>query len=168
MKHLYFIRHGQSELNVLGIFAGSIDTPLTDIGRLQAKQAASEIKSLGIDLIVTSDLSRASETARIIAEEINYATSDIISEALFTEQSYGSLEGKPWTTSVDPNQYPDIETDAEVMARARSGLEYLRKLNADTILLVSHGSYSRALRAAIHGEDMKTDEPGNAKVVQFI
>ncbi len=168
MKHLYFIRHGQSELNAQGIFAGRLDTPLTDTGRLQAKNAGKDIKNLHIDLIVSSDLGRAIETAQIIAREIGYSQDDIVVNPLFVEQFYGSLEGKPWTETPNIGKYTDIESDEELVERAKEGLAYLRTLPAETVLLVSHGSYSRALRAAIEGGDIKKDEPENAKVVQFI
>lgn len=168
MKHLYFIRHGQSVLNAQGIFAGRIDTPLTEIGRLQAKVAAENIKNLNIDLIVSSDLGRTIETAQIIAREIGYNQQDILVNALFTEQYFGQLEGRPWTVSPDISTYPDIETNQQMIARAKHGLAYLQTLPAETILLVSHGSFSRALLAAIQGGDITAPEPENAKVVQFI
>ena len=168
MKQLYFIRHGQSELNLLGIVTGSIDSPLTDTGRLQAKLAAADIKNLGVDLIVTSNLSRARETAKIIAIVFGYNASDVISDELFTVQACGSFEGMVCATPPCLVDCPGAETDDQLMLRARKGLDYLKTLQADTILLVSHGAYSRALRATVHSEAITAEEPDNAKVVQFI
>src|SRR5690606_2527197 len=70
MKKLYFIRHGLSVMNRQGVFSGSIDTPLTDEGRKQAKRAGKLARDFGIDYIVSSPLARALETAQIIAGEI--------------------------------------------------------------------------------------------------
>src|SRR5581483_5723923 len=74
MKKLYFIRHGESVSNVERWHAGRIDTPLTERGRQQAREAGKKAKAqkLHFDLIVSSPLSRALETARIIAKEIGY------------------------------------------------------------------------------------------------
>lgn len=154
-------------MNTQGVFAGRQDTPLTDRGRAQAREAANSLKSIHVSAIVCSNLSRAAETAEIIAQAINYPTNQIIVDERFTEQTYGTLEGKPWTTT-DWSTFSGIETDEELIIRARQALDYLHTLDADTVLLVSHGSFSRALQAAIHGGAMPTDEPANAKVTQFI
>jgi probable phosphoglycerate mutase len=56
MKNIYFVRHGQSIMNVSGHYAGVTDTPLTDEGRNQAKVAGKNLKSeqIPIDIIVSS------------------------------------------------------------------------------------------------------------------
>lgn len=64
------MRHGLSVLNVRGIRAGHIETPLTDEGRQQARRAGQAAKKYQIDTIVCSPLSRAHETAAIVAKEI--------------------------------------------------------------------------------------------------
>ena len=68
MKKLYFIRHGLSEGNVQEIWSGSTDTPLHTEGRAQAKAAGQKAKKLKIDLVVSSPMSRAKETAEIICD----------------------------------------------------------------------------------------------------
>lgn len=94
MKRLYFIRHGQSVLNLEETYAGQLDTPLTDYGREQAKIAGMETALIGIDIIISSPLSRAYETAQIVAREIGYPEHDIITYDLLKERSLGSLQGK--------------------------------------------------------------------------
>ena len=67
MKTIYFVRHGESEANNLGLSAGSeFDTPLTDIGRKQAQKTGQDLKDKNIQLIVSSSQGRAIETAEII------------------------------------------------------------------------------------------------------
>src|SRR5882762_6928889 len=96
MKYLYFCRHGQSQLNLERIYAGQTDTPLTDLGREQAKLAGDRADGIQPDLIVSSPLVRALETAQIIAGEIGYPLGKIATNDIFKERSLGSLEGKSW------------------------------------------------------------------------
>lgn len=168
MKHLYFVRHGESELNVQRIFAGQTDTPLTERGREQAKVAGKRATSMRFDLVVSSPLSRALETAQIIAQEIHYPLEKIVVDDVFKERSLGSLEGKSWDEyAEEADAQNGAETDAELLARAKKGLEFLQGLPADDILLVGHGSFSRSLRTAID-PSQTYDEPPNAQVIQLV
>ena len=73
MKKVLYVRHGQSETNLRGVFAGgNDDTRLTDLGREQAKNAGKELKGIKIDRIICSPLSRTYETAQIIAKELGF------------------------------------------------------------------------------------------------
>jgi uncharacterized phosphatase len=168
MQHLFFVRHGESELNLKRTYAGQTDTPLTDLGRQQAKIAGDQAKLIKIDLIICSPLSRAHDTAQIIANEIGYPTERILINPLFIERSLGSLEGHSWDeVGEDVAKFPDIETEEQLLVRARAGLEYLHKLPEANILLVGHGSYSRSLRYAIDPSQVY-DEPPNAEIVQLV
>lgn len=168
MKHLYFVRHGESELNLQRIYAGQTDTPLTDRGRSQAKIAGDQAKAIDIDLIISSPLSRALETAQIIAKEIGYPVERIATNPLFIERSLGSLEGHPWDeVGEDESLFPDIETEEQLLIRAQAGLNYLRSLSDESILLVGHGSFSRSLRAALDPTH-DYDEPPNAEIIQLV
>jgi len=170
MKHLYFVRHGLSEMNKLGFYSGRTETPLAPEGVKQAKQAGQEIKALGIDLIVSSPLERARETAILIAKEIGYPDKDILLDKRFTERMFGVLEGTPYTGARDIDHHEGVETDAEILERARKGLEYIKTLAHDNILIVAHGAIGRALRhivdPSIHFHDIERFE--NAKVVQLL
>ena len=70
MGKLYFVRHGESEWNTVGRICGATDIPLTDRGREMAKETAARIieEGIKIDKIISSPLSRAYETAKIIGE----------------------------------------------------------------------------------------------------
>ena len=65
------VRHGQSEANAKRVLQGHMDSPLSNYGRLQARELAQRMISTGnnvFDLMYSSDLSRASETAKIISQ----------------------------------------------------------------------------------------------------
>ncbi|QQS18839.1 histidine phosphatase family protein [Candidatus Saccharibacteria bacterium] len=170
MKQLYFIRHGQSELNKRKILAGHTDTPLTAKGREQAKAAGKGAHGLAIDCIVSSPLSRAHETAQILAREIGFPPDTIILNRLVIERTYGELEGTPWDTESHIDDVDGVETLAEVLARAHETLAYVRSLPYENILIASHGTFGLALLAAIRNEATFQDVDGipNAEVIRII
>ena len=92
--NLILIRHGQSEWNALNQFTGWKDPGLTAKGIEEAHNAGRIINNLKInfDLVFTSALVRAQNTAEIILEEINQSLSTIKNQAL-NERNYGDLAG---------------------------------------------------------------------------
>lgn len=171
MKHLYFCRHGLSRLNEEGRWAGGkTETPLTALGRQQAKKAGRGAKKLGIDYIICSPLSRAHDTAQLIAEEIGYAKHDIEVNSLVVERHFGELEGTLWQPDMDLDGFSDVETVDSILERARMTLRHLETLDADVILVVSHGSFGRALRHAIDPTIpfRKSEKFQNAEIVKLL
>jgi broad specificity phosphatase PhoE len=158
MKKLYFVRHGQSVMNVSGHVSGHTDTELTDEGREQAKVAGQSAKNLQIDYIISSPLKRAHETAKIIAREIGYPEASIHLNSLFMERYYGKAEGEVWRADLDVDGFADVETVDEIMGRAKQALKFLHSLEAERILVVSHGAFGRALRSVIREEDYSRDD----------
>ena len=92
--NLILIRHGQSEWNALNQFTGWRDPDLTAKGIEEAHNAGRIINNLKInfDLVFTSALIRAQNTAEIILKEINQPLSTIKNQAL-NERNYGDLAG---------------------------------------------------------------------------
>jgi probable phosphoglycerate mutase len=149
MKRLYFIRHGLSEGNKANIWSGRTETPLSVDGRAQAKNVVQKIKKLNIHLIVSSPMGRAKETAEIISEGIHYPKDKILYSDLFTERSFGDLEGTPHQESnneLDLDTIPNVETKAMILGRADMAIKYLESLPDENILVVSHGSFGRAMK----------------------
>ena len=170
MKRLYFIRHGQSVLNKQQTLAGHIDTPLTTKGRQQAKLAGQAAHELAIDCGLSSPLSRAHETARIVAEEISFPLEQITLHDLLLERTYGPLEGTPWDTETHIDDEPGVETLASVLERARKVYAHVQSLPQENILIASHGTFGLALQAVIRGEDTFQDIDGlpNAQIIRFV
>ncbi len=157
-------------MNVAGLFSGTIETPLTDTGRKQAKIAGEKAKNLGIDLIVASPLGRALETAQIIAKEAGYSLDKIQTNSLLIERHFGEMEGKAWHPDLNLDDIVDIETPDTLLARARKALDWLESLEADTILVVAHGAFGRALRHHVL-EDFPFTHPSklaNAEIVKWL
>lgn len=159
------MRHGQSTANANRIIAGRVDAPLTEKGTKQAHKAGQGIirQKLTFDLILSSPLKRALDTAHIVADEIGLSKEIIISDLLI-EQSRGNLEGK----SVD---ILEAITDSELVAqggegaqalslRARQALEWCLQQEGDQILIVSHNRIGKA----ILGEAKPFDSQDNKKL----
>lgn len=157
MKTLYFVRHGESEANAARVTAGGgLDVDLTRHGIDQAVKAGKLLKDKGAQLIVSSPQKRALHTAAIVAKEIGYNPENIVTNELFTERHLGEMTGKPHD---DVQIYFDMgatppggESTQELHDRIVAGLEWLKSLEAEKIILVSHGGPSRMLRTIYRDE----------------
>lgn len=70
MTQLVLIRHGETDWNVEGRYQGQADPALNEKGLAQARQLAAELQSVGIEVLYTSPLLRAAQTAEIVAEHL--------------------------------------------------------------------------------------------------
>ncbi|RHG33991.1 histidine phosphatase family protein [Fusobacterium varium] len=89
MGKLIIVRHGQTQMNVEGIFFGKLDPGLNEMGRVQCKKACDILKKHGYDAIYSSDLVRASETAELV----NYLKLPIKFDKRLQEIDFGIFEG---------------------------------------------------------------------------
>lgn len=172
MKHLYFCRHGLSEYNKLGRWAGQIETPLVEEGKKQAQLAGQRAKTLHIDHIVSSPYSRAVDTAKIIATEIGYPLDKIEQNSLFIERGLGVLEGEPWNPDLDIDGFADVETRDTLLQRMRFAYEFLKSIPVDNILVVSHGATGRMLNHVVNPSMPFDSQDGfhfpNGKIIQLL
>lgn len=146
---IYFVRHGESEANQKGIFAGQKeDSILTEKGRDQAKETAQEIKftNLKIKKIISSPLKRSLETAEIIAREIGFDVSKISLDNRVIEYDMGSLTGTPIhkISSLLLTSAENAENAEEFLNRAVNFIKEFSKTE-ETILVVSHAGVGRVL-----------------------
>ncbi|MGE5273955.1 MAG: histidine phosphatase family protein [Verrucomicrobiota bacterium] len=148
MTTILLARHGETDWNLEHRWQGQSDTPLNDTGRAQARALAGVLAGEPIDAVYSSDLIRAHETARLVAEPRGLAVTAIRD---LRERSFGSVEGM--TTDEIQARYPGIElpwSDGETReAMAERVLGALRRI-ADThpdahVLVVSHGGPLRAV-----------------------
>ena len=98
---IYLIRHGESQANEQGIFLGQTDMDLTDKGRQQAKKTAEYLRNVKVDVIYSSDLSRAYHTAEATAAIVGLP---IIKEKALREISCGEWDRQPF--SLLKEKYP--------------------------------------------------------------
>lgn len=163
------LRHGQTDWNIDFRLQGVTDIPLNETGIAQARDAAEVIDPNDWDLILTSPLSRAMATAKIVAEVNGFAAALI--EPLLLERSFGEAEGllhEEWRAKyADTNVVPGGESLVDLEARANLLLDTLAtKYRGQKVLAVSHGALIRKLlRIVSKGEFPRDGERlGNASM----
>jgi broad specificity phosphatase PhoE len=152
VTRMLLVRHGQSEWNAVGRWQGQADPPLSPLGRRQARQAADLIGA--VDVIVASDLERASRTAAIISEALGVGP--IVLEPRFRERSAGEWSGLT-KTEIDEawpgylaehRRPPGFEPDDQLLARTTEALEEVHREYAGAeVLVVTHGGVVYTLEA---------------------
>lgn len=170
---LYFVRHGETVWNTQKIFQGIKNSPLTELGKEQAKKLKEYLKDVPFTHFYSSPLGRALETINILTEDRENAKIEIISD--FREINMGLMEGIPrddfeaaypvefynlWNNGkdYDPSAF-EGENLESVYQRAKNGLRYLAETHGntdDTLLIVSHGVALEAIFANIKGETTET------------
>lgn len=143
----WFLRHGETDWNAEGLSQGNVDIPLNHVGVMQAKRAARTLRVVPIKTIVASPLSRAKDTADMVAEELKLPV--LVDEEL-REVNFGEQEGKPmgdWYDDWIADRYtpPGAETFAQLRARAVRAINRATALHAP-VLVVAHGALWRAFR----------------------
>ncbi|HKR82438.1 MAG TPA: histidine phosphatase family protein [Candidatus Saccharimonadales bacterium] len=159
MRQLYFVRHGESVDNAANVWSHT-DTPLTELGRAQAVAIAEAIKKseLHFDLIVTSPLARAIETAQIIASVLNYPAYNIQANPQFVERDWGELTGLAKVYGPFSAQERallnnrTVETVEALQQRAAKALALLQQVSEENVLLVGHSAFGRALWRVLHNQ----------------
>ena len=148
MTRFFLVRHGETEWNKMRIIQGVSDIPLNDTGRAQASAVGAILAKHSFDLLVSSPLSRAYETATIIARRLAMPAPVVIDDLM--ERNYGEAEG---SSGVDLDQryppgteVPGRESKEAVTKRVVRVLNDLaiRHPHAD-ILAVSHGGVIRSV-----------------------
>ena len=158
---LYVARHGQTQWNQENKVCGRTDLPLTETGLEQAKLLAERTKDLKIDVILSSPMLRARQTA-VPAASLHGL--EILVDERLTEQDYGIYEG---VSRFDEGflaykrhfafRYPGGESMMDVAHRVYSLLEEIKERYAGkNVLLVCHGGVCRVIRT--YFEDMTNDE----------
>ena len=148
MTRFFLVRHGETEWNRIHRIQGSSDIPLNDTGRAQALAVGGVLARHRFDLIVSSPLSRAMETATIIARRMGMPLPLPVQSLV--ERHYGEAEGctREELDSRFPGDapVPGREPREEVQKRVIRTLHDLaiRHPRAD-ILVVSHGGVIRSV-----------------------
>lgn len=163
---LYLVRHGETEWNAVGKFQGHSDVPLSDLGRQQAKKLALRLGSTKIDAFYSSDLSRAMETATIIAKEHHSQVSYLpdLREINFGKwegltydeisQNYGQLSTH-WRSNPVDTQIPNGEKLQDVAIRCQRAInEIINGHAGETVLVATHGGVIRVIVANVLGCDL--------------
>lgn len=189
---LYLVRHGETDWNAEGRLQGGRDIPLNDLGRAQAKEAASRFRDLAssrshlapasltaaeVDY-VCSPMGRARETMEIFRNALGFEPDSYRVEETLREITFGEWEGKTWreVRKSDPDRAsfrerdkwryvpPGGESYVMLSERIRPWLSALRR----PTIIVSHGGVARAILAltgAARPEDAATMDIWQGKIL---
>jgi broad specificity phosphatase PhoE len=159
MTTMLLARHGQSEWNAAGRWQGQADPPLSDLGRQQSHNAAPRIGS--VDLIVSSDLQRAVETAQIISGRLGVGP--VVIEPELRERDAGAWSGLTgeqidagWPGFREDGRRPEgWETDADLLVRVLASLDRIAAAyEGAEVLVITHGGVVYSLEL-LHGLDFE-------------
>jgi len=164
------LRHGESVGNAESRWQGQSDFPLTDVGRAQARALAERWQKDGtkFDFLISSPLTRARETAEIVASALNLP---LEFDPLWLERDNGEFSGltaeevrqnfqhPPFHTPYDPVG-GDGEGDWELFLRAGQALHSLLKREPARYLIVSHGGMLNQVMHAVVGSAPQANNSG--------
>ncbi len=148
---LYFVRHGESKANAARRFGGQTDSPLTARGRGQSEAVADALSKVRFDRVVSSDLSRARDTAAAIAARHGL---EVEMYPGLREIDVGEATGRAWDELRDlPDweesgfyQWRSGESLDQVLARSMAVIVRLvAEGEGRTICIVGHGGVTRIL-----------------------
>ncbi|WP_101772929.1 histidine phosphatase family protein [Peptostreptococcus faecalis] len=167
MNTFYIVRHGQTEWNTLGKTQGHGDSPLTDLGELQAENLAKALEKYPIDYIYCSDLGRAVQTAEIVSKKMN---KDFTTTNLLREMGFGIWEGRPlseieytypetfrtWRNEPEKVEIPEGEKLLDIYKRQKKLIENINEnYDGKHILLISHSVTVRVMLLDFLGSPIK-------------
>lgn len=166
---LLLVRHAETDWNLAHRYQSYSDVPLNQNGIQQAQSLAKRLSKEKIDVVYSSDLSRALETAKWIANEYEPVLA-VQCNPRWCELSFGKWEGlnneelqAQWQTEVnvwyeDPvNVFPPGgETMLQMSGRVQSALDELKNKHTDeTVLVVSHGGTIQILLCMLLGVELR-------------
>lgn len=162
MTKLGFIRHGSTAWNKERRAQGSSNIPLDQDGIRDAESLADRIKGEEWDVIYSSDLVRAMQTAEIVAR--NLQVEEVFLDSRLQEVNGGQIEGTTESERIEKwgEDWRDLDLGIEpremVIKRALSFIEEVTEKHKDqNVLVVSHGSYIRhVLRELV--KDLKMED----------
>ena len=158
---LYFIRHGETDWNIVKRLQGATDIPLNENGEAIAKETSQKLQDISFDIVFTSPLKRAYRTAELVRGDREIP---LLIDHRLREISFGDYEGlvckaecftipdpdfKFFFTKIDAYKTPpNAESVQSLLERTKDFLEELKTredLQDKTILVSTHGAAVRAL-----------------------
>jgi broad specificity phosphatase PhoE len=175
VRRIFLLRHGETDWNARGLAqGGGFDIELNESGRRQARLLARAFCGLGIDVVASSHLQRAQQTAHILHDRLERADGMMIPRAAlaeFGEMRFGDLEGTalrgPEATEESRRKYATYsarmrnckdfclpgggESTGQVVARGTVGLQRLYEEfpEAETFAIVAHGRFNKILLSSL-------------------
>jgi broad specificity phosphatase PhoE len=169
---LGLLRHGQTDWNIDLRLQGSTDIPLNETGKEQARQAALALNPEDWDLIIASPLSRARNTAEIIAQELSM---NVVIVPELIERSFGAAEGldhASWRKLYESHvPIEGLESLEDLRLRTHLLLDLIaNEYSGQRVLAVSHGAFIRKVLTIVTNGELPRDGErlSNASLNRFM
>ena len=193
--NVYFVRHGQTYLNLFHKYQGWSDAPLTEKGIADGKRAGKALAKIDFDYLFCSDMRRTVKTAELLAASHPTKIVHPEPDPAFREVFFGFFEGEDTaaasmniglcrsydelvskysvekardiTKAADP--FHLAENDAEFWQRMDKGLDRLRNLpDGSTAVVVSHGAAIRSIVSRYaKDKNLANDAPVNGSITKL-
>lgn len=154
MTTICLIRHGETDWNAAGRLQGKTDIPLNYTGVKQAEACGTFLTSSHYDVLITSPLKRARQTAEIINQLLHLP---LIVMDDFAERYFGDAEGMTYDerrTSFPDKNYPNQEETEDFLNRIMTGLQEINQSYPNQkVLLVAHGAVIKAILTHFSEDD---------------
>jgi broad specificity phosphatase PhoE len=167
---ILLLRHGQTDANATGTIQGHLPTPLNPLGRRQAQLLAGRLARLSppIDVLISSDLPRAAQTAEPIAAACGVP---LRLDPSWRERYLGSFQGKTvgdrgiWLAATGHTDTPDAEPVDDMLARTRRALTTLPTTypHAAIIAVMTHGGPCKMVQRLLAERHLPVT-PGHALI----
>jgi len=163
MRKLILLRHGRTAWNAERRFQGQANPPLDEVGRVQAYEVAAMVAAVRPDILVSSDASRAMQTAERVAAATKLP---VLADSRFRERDLGHWEGltRDEVAVRYPDEFADWAAGRDVSRRggesrdqvaARALTAFTELPQAGSMVLVTHSATAMALCTALLGLDQR-------------
>ncbi len=168
MTEFAIVRHGVTDWNKEGRMQGHRDIPLNDMGIIQAKRIAERLQLGKWEIIVSSDLQRAAQTAKYIADAVGIESR--LNDTRLRERNFGAIEGTTleerearWGTEWMQLNH-GVEEDESLLSRAIQSMEELASgYRGQKIVVVTHGGWIRQFFKGVFPHEV-LDHPLNTSL----
>lgn len=167
-------RHGETEENRDRVLMGHLPGVLSDLGKEQALRLAKRLKNEKIDLIVSSDLDRAFDTAKTVGE---FHDAPLKSSEKLRERNLGVLQGKRFEPKGETGRFPEEDFDKygesknDMIIRSAKIINEIRGASKNDVLIVAHNGINKALIGILSGMEFEDiwnmENQGNTAITIF-
>ncbi|MBR0443316.1 MAG: histidine phosphatase family protein [Clostridia bacterium] len=171
---ILLVRHGETDWNHQGRRQGRRDVPLNEQGRAQMRRCADMLASLPVDAILTSPLSRATESAAILADVLSFPQDQIRRTDGLIERDFGDVDGM---TERELRAYRarggNEKTEPLYLVRERvmrTVLNVARREKHQNVIMVSHSAAIKSIMVRLYGKpelQRATTKNAGVSIIEF-
>ena len=176
LNRIVLVRHGETVGQSSIRYYGATDIGLSDLGRAQVREAALALPGDAFDWVLTSPLSRAWESARMVAPNRSLRLLDELREIDFGRwegltaeeiQARDPIRYEDWQAGRPGFDYPGGERRADFQARVAQAVDWMLNSGQSSLLVVVHKGVIRAIVREVVGEELAEGLPELGGIVQL-